>query len=149
LKQKKLNRVVWQVEAPYIVLMNETEALRVMSALAQATRMRVFVMLAKAGPVGMGSSDIADALGVPRNLMSSHLAVLSKAGAIASKKTGRAVIYTAVGRVVVALGDYLGDVGRLDGAGNEPAAGDGTEALEEPQEASIHAKTDSAATRRS
>jgi len=97
--------------------MDEPEALKVMSALAQSTRLRVFVLLAETGDVGMGSGDIADALGVPRNLMSSHLAVLSRAGVISSEKTGRAVTYTAVGRVVVALGDHLRDLGSRSTAG--------------------------------
>ncbi len=102
-----MNHIVSGIEAAYIGRMDETEALTVMSALAHSTRMRVFVMLMQAGEPGMGSSDIADAVGVPRNLMSSHLAVLSKAGAIASKKNGRSVTYTAVARVVIALGDHL------------------------------------------
>lgn len=97
--------------------MEEAEALTVMSALAQSTRMRVFVLLLDAGPAGMGSSDIADAVGVPRNLMSSHLAVLSKAGAIVSTKNGRSVTYTAVADVVVALGDHLLELGARAGAG--------------------------------
>ena len=121
LNQWKLNFIAQVVQAAYIIGMNETEALMVMSALAQTTRMRVFVMLAKAGDAGMGSSDIADAVGVPRNLMSSHLAVLSKAGVIASKKIGRSVTYTAVGRVVVALGDHLRDLGALSSREAEPA----------------------------
>lgn len=59
----------------------------------------------------MTSSDIADAVGVPRNLMSSHLAVLSKARAIASTKNGRSVTYKALGSGVVALGEHLRDIG--------------------------------------
>jgi predicted transcriptional regulator len=98
--------------------MDELEALRVMTALAQSTRMKVFAMLVRAGESGMDSSDIADAVGVPRNLMSSHLAVLSKVGAIASKRSGRSVTYTAVRGTVIALGDHLRDLG-ADGAGEE------------------------------
>ncbi|WP_165895202.1 metalloregulator ArsR/SmtB family transcription factor [Sphingomonas sp. PP-CC-3G-468] len=100
--------------------MNEAEALRVMSALAQSTRMRVFVMLTRAGDAGMGSSEIADAVGVPRNLMSSHLAILSKAGIILARKAGRSVTYTAVREIVIALGDHLRDLG-AGGASEEPA----------------------------
>jgi len=123
-----LHRLARIVEAVYMVRMNEAEALRVMSALAQTTRMSVFVMLARTGDVGMGSSDIADAVGVPRNLMSSHLAVLSRAGVIASRRTGRSVIYTAVGSVVVALSDHLRDIGGSTGPRDERAGGDGSDA---------------------
>lgn len=102
-----MNFIVPVTRAAYIVRMNETEALTVMSALAQTTRMRVFVMLARAGNAGMGSGEIADAVDVPRNLMSSHLAVLSRAGVIASTKEGRSVTYTAVGSVAIALAEHL------------------------------------------
>lgn len=101
--------------------MDETEALTVMSALANSTRMRVFVMLVQAGEAGMVSSAIADAVGMPSNLMSSHLAVLSKAGAIASKRSGRSVTYTAVADVVVALGDHLRELGASRGACDDAA----------------------------
>jgi len=87
--------------------MQQAEALRVMSALAQPTRMKVFTMLVEAGEGGMASGDIADSVGIPRNLMSAHLAVLSKAGVIVSTKEGRSVTYNAVGETVIALGDHL------------------------------------------
>jgi DNA-binding transcriptional ArsR family regulator len=41
----------------------------------------------------MPAGDIAGQLGVPANTMSSHLAVLSRAGLVASRKRGRSVIY--------------------------------------------------------
>lgn len=105
-----MNFVALIPRAAYIGCMNETEALMVMSALAQTTRMRVFRMLVESGDTGMGSSGIADAVGVPRNLMSSHLAVLSRAGVIASRKEGRSVTYTAVRSVAIALADHLRDL---------------------------------------
>jgi ArsR family transcriptional regulator len=41
----------------------------------------------------MPAGDIATQLSVPPNTMSSHLAVLSRAGLVASRKEGRSVIY--------------------------------------------------------
>jgi DNA-binding transcriptional ArsR family regulator len=41
----------------------------------------------------MPAGDIASQLGVPANTMSSHLAVLSRAGLVVSRKQGRSVIY--------------------------------------------------------
>lgn len=76
-------------------------------------------MLAEAGEAGMGSTEIADAVGVPRNLMSSHLAVLSKAGLILARKAGRAVTYTAVSGLVIELGEHLRRLGALRGAGSD------------------------------
>jgi len=102
-----LNYIERLIGGDYIGGMQEAEALRVMSALAQSTRMRVFVMLVEAGTAGLGSTEIADRVGVPRNLMSSHLAVLSKAGVIEYEKNGRSVTYTAASGVVAALAEFL------------------------------------------
>jgi DNA-binding transcriptional ArsR family regulator len=87
--------------------MEETEALRVLSALAHPTRLRVFTMLAAAADPGVSSGDIAQAIGVPANLMSSHLAILQRAGLLRSSKLGRAVIYAASPSAVNGLVDHL------------------------------------------
>ena len=41
----------------------------------------------------MAAGDIARALGVPANTLSSHLAILTRAALVASRKEGRSVIY--------------------------------------------------------
>ena len=69
-------------------------AVQALSALGQESRLRVFRLLVKRGPEGMPAGDIAEQLNVPANTMSSHLAVLSRAGLVASRKQGRSVIYT-------------------------------------------------------
>lgn len=96
--------------------MHETDALPILSAMAQNTRLQVIVMLARTGSSGMASSDIADAVGIPRHLMSSHLAVLSRAKVVVARRTGRAVVYSVdrnmisqVGRYITALADVAGD----------------------------------------
>ncbi len=78
----------------YISIMDNNGLLQVLSALAQATRLKVVALLAEAGSAGMASGEIADAVGTPRHLMSAHLAVLSKAGVIVPQKKGRSVFYT-------------------------------------------------------
>ena len=87
--------------------MTEGDAIRILSALGQTTRLRVVLALVGAGGAGMASSDIADVIGVPRNLMSSHLAILSKAGAVVSLKQGRAVTYTVRGEAIGDIANYL------------------------------------------
>jgi len=65
----------------------------------------------------MASGDIADSVGIPRHLMSSHLAVLSRAGVVTARKTGRAVVYSIDRNRVSQLGRYisaLGDVADSD-----------------------------------
>ncbi len=64
------------------------------SALAQETRLQVFRLLVKAGSGGMLAGDIADALGVKQNTMSSNLSVLSNAGLLQSTREGRFIRYS-------------------------------------------------------
>jgi ArsR family transcriptional regulator len=73
--------------------MELSSAVEALSALGQESRLRVFRLLVKRGPEGMPAGDIATQLSVPPNTMSSHLAVLSRAGLVASRKEGRSVIY--------------------------------------------------------
>ena len=68
-------------------------AVQALSALGQESRLRVFRLLVRRGPEGMPAGDIAEQLKVPANTMSSHLAVLSRAGLVASRKHGRSIIY--------------------------------------------------------
>ena len=67
-------------------------------------------MLARVGGAGMASGEIADAIGIPRHLMSSHLAVLSRAKAVVTRKTGRAVVYSLNGDRLSQLGRYIGSL---------------------------------------
>lgn len=64
------------------------------SALSQETRLEVFRLLIKAGTDGMLAGDIADALGVKQNTMSSNLSVLSNAGLLQSQREGRFIRYS-------------------------------------------------------
>jgi ArsR family transcriptional regulator, arsenate/arsenite/antimonite-responsive transcriptional repressor len=73
--------------------MEMNQAIEALAALAQESRLKVFRLLVHQGPSGMAAGDIARALNVPANTLSSHLAVLSRAGLIASRKEGRSVIY--------------------------------------------------------
>jgi len=68
-------------------------AVDALAALAQDSRLKVFRLLVRQGPAGMAAGDIARALSVPNNTMSSHLAILSRAGLISSRKESRSVIY--------------------------------------------------------
>ncbi len=64
-----------------------------LAALAQESRLRAFRLLVKGGPDGIPAGEIARALKVPHNTMSSHLAILAQAGLVRSRKDGRSVIY--------------------------------------------------------
>lgn len=75
------------------VSMEVSEITRVLSALAQPTRLSVVSLLAEAGERGINAGELAAATGTPANTMSAHLAVLSKAGLVLQEKTGRNVIF--------------------------------------------------------
>lgn len=73
--------------------MELSRAVGALGALAQESRLKVFRLLVRSGPGGMAAGDIARKLAVPHNTMSSHLATLSRARLVNSRKEGRSVIY--------------------------------------------------------
>ncbi|MGE0286992.1 MAG: ArsR/SmtB family transcription factor [Bradyrhizobium sp.] len=66
-----------------------------LAALAQATRLDVFRLLVKHEPEGLPAGEVARVLVVPQNTMSAHLAVLSRAGLVTARRTGRSIVYRA------------------------------------------------------
>lgn len=66
-----------------------------LSALAQDTRLAAFRLLVRNEPGGLPAGEIARQLGVPHNTMSAHLAVLSRAQLITSRRDSRSIIYRA------------------------------------------------------
>lgn len=75
--------------------MDESRTIEALSALAQPTRLRVFRSLVKAGVGGIPAGEISEREGVPHNTMSTHLAILARAGLAKARRDGRSVIYSA------------------------------------------------------
>jgi ArsR family transcriptional regulator len=75
--------------------MESENAILALAALAQPTRLEVFRLLVKREPKGLAAGDIARALAVPQNTMSSHLAVLSRAGLVSAQRFSRSIVYRA------------------------------------------------------
>lgn len=75
--------------------MESEAAILALAALAQSTRLDVFRLLVKHEPEGLAAGDIAKALAVPQNTMSSHLAVLSRAGLVTAQRFSRSIFYRA------------------------------------------------------
>ena len=75
--------------------MESEQAILVLAALAQSTRLDVFRLLVKHEPDGLAAGDIAKALAAPQNTMSSHLAILSRAGLVSAQRFGRSIVYRA------------------------------------------------------
>lgn len=73
--------------------MDNLDAVSILAALGQPTRLDAFRLLVREGVTGMPAGDIADALAVPRNTMSSHLARLARAGLIDAERDGTRIYY--------------------------------------------------------
>jgi ArsR family transcriptional regulator, arsenate/arsenite/antimonite-responsive transcriptional repressor len=75
--------------------METEDTILALAALAQPTRLDVFRLLVKREPEGLAAGDIAKALAVPQNTMSSHLAILSRAGLLSAQRFSRSIVYRA------------------------------------------------------
>jgi len=73
---------------------NETAILG-LAALAQSTRLEVFRLLVRHEPTGLAAGEVARQLAVPHNTMSSHLAILTRAGLVTSERQSRTILYRA------------------------------------------------------
>lgn len=87
--------------------MEQKNAVSVLAALAQDSRLTVFRLLVQAGPPGLAAGQIAAASGIPPSSLSFHLKELSHAGLVSSRQEGRFVIYTAAFAVMTDLIAFL------------------------------------------
>ena len=74
--------------------MIDDEAVAALAALAHEDRLRAFRLLVKAGPGGLASGEIAQALDIAPTRMSFHLAGLERSGLVETRRDGRRVIYS-------------------------------------------------------
>ncbi len=75
--------------------MEINDAITSFAALSQETRLGAFRLLVHHEPAGLPAGEIARQLNVPHNTMSAHLAVLTRAGWINSRRRSRSIIYRA------------------------------------------------------
>lgn len=73
--------------------MDTNTAIKAFGALSQDSRLKAFRLLVQHGADGMAAGDIARALDIPHNTLSSHLAILAQAGLVAARRDGRSMIY--------------------------------------------------------
>ena len=73
--------------------LSDVYAISALAALAQPTRLAIFRLLIKHEPVGITAGVIADTIGAPHNTLSTHLAILVRAGLLRSSREGRTIIY--------------------------------------------------------
>jgi DNA-binding transcriptional ArsR family regulator len=75
--------------------MKAEEAIAVLSALAQETRLAIFRLLVEAGPEGRAAGLIAETLHVPLPTLSFHLQQLKQVQLVRAQRKGTSVIYAA------------------------------------------------------
>ncbi len=74
--------------------MDISDATRALAALSQESRLKAFRLLVRSGSDGMAAGRIAEALQIPHNTMSTHLATLVNAGLVNSRRESRSIIYS-------------------------------------------------------
>lgn len=84
-------------------------ALEAFSALSQSTRLEVFRLLIRCEPHGLPAGEIAARLGAPQNTLSTHLAILTRAGLTSSERRSRSIIYRVQLDAVRGLVGFLTD----------------------------------------
>ena len=90
--------------------MDITDSINAFSALAQPTRLSTFRLLVRHEPEGLPAGEIARLLGVPHNSLSTHLAVLHRAGLVRSERQSRSIVYRAgLDRMAELVGFLLKD----------------------------------------
>ena len=74
--------------------MKTKKALKILSALAQETRLAIVRLLIQESEEGLSAGMIAEILQVPPATLSFHLSLLTDAGILKSKKDGRSITYS-------------------------------------------------------
>ena len=116
---KRLNRFVTQLSLAlanyfdYSRIMETNNAIRAFSALGHDGRLAVFRLLMRHAPHGVRAGEIATALDMRPNTLSTNLGLLQDAGLIRSCRDGRAILYCVNLPAAGALASYfVHNVGR-------------------------------------
>jgi DNA-binding transcriptional ArsR family regulator len=75
--------------------MDSNEVIDALSALAQSTRLDTFRLLVTREPEGIAAGELARLIDVPQNTMSTHLAILARAGLVRGERHSRSIVYRA------------------------------------------------------
>jgi len=101
--------------------MDGKRAVDALGALAQESRLAVFRLLVRRGPSGLPAGEISERIGVPPTTLSFHLAQLSHAGLVTSRRDGRSILYAANYPSMQDLMGFLLENCCQEGAGCAPA----------------------------
>ncbi len=87
--------------------MSGPHALAALAALGQPTRLAIFRLLMQREPNGVPAGALAEAIGCPANTLSTHVAILARAGLVRGARDGRSIVYRADVEGMRALMSFL------------------------------------------
>ena len=87
--------------------MEVKEAVQRLGALAHETRLSVFRLLVRRGPLGLAAGEIASRMEISPPNASFHLAELARVGLVSARRDGRSVIYAIDFASIAGLVDFL------------------------------------------
>lgn len=103
-------------QKPEASKLESSDAVALLGALAQPTRLEIFRLLMRYRPHGLAAGDIGRLLAVAHNTLSSHLGALEQVGLLASRREGRHIIFAAQAPRADALLAFLSDACCTEGA---------------------------------
>jgi protein-tyrosine-phosphatase/DNA-binding transcriptional ArsR family regulator len=112
--------------------LESAEAVALLAALAQPTRLEIFRLLMRYRPHGLAAGDIGRLLAVAHNTLSAHLAALEQVGLLASRREGRHIIFAAQPGPADALLAFLTEACCTQGPAACPSGGTAIPARREP-----------------
>jgi DNA-binding transcriptional ArsR family regulator len=89
--------------------MKNEDAIAVLLALGQESRLNIFRLIVQRGSEGLKPSEIVEQLGIPNATLSFHLKELSRAGLLLVERQGRHLIYRPNALAVQELSSFLLD----------------------------------------
>jgi ArsR family transcriptional regulator len=75
--------------------MDSQDVIAALSALAQPARLDTFRLLVSREPDGVAAGEVGRMMAIPQNTMSTHLAILARAGLVRGERHSRSIIYRA------------------------------------------------------
>lgn len=88
-------------------MLNETETLAMLAALAQESRLRIVRLLLRSYPQGVPAGRIAEAVGCAPSTLSFHMGHLERTGLVRSQRRAQSILYAAVPEALGNLTAFL------------------------------------------
>jgi DNA-binding transcriptional ArsR family regulator len=89
--------------------MKNTDAVEVLLALGQESRLNIFRLIVQRGDIGLTPSQIIEKLGIPNATLSFHLKELSNAKLVLVERQSRNLIYRPNPKIIEDLSNFLMD----------------------------------------